>query len=164
MCSRLVKRNVRRSIGPIAGRMALRAFVVLQVLVPAGCVSVQRNASVTRDGMASSVVAGGAPVAEYGVEAEDVGFGSVLCNLWIWIYQEYLSVVVSSPCMMYPSCSNYSKTACQKYGACGGIVLTVDRLLREGTDVRTGVVICLDGRSVCLDEVESNDFLWDRSQ
>jgi putative membrane protein insertion efficiency factor len=45
-------------------------------------------------------------------------------------YQKYISGLLGPRCKYYPTCSNYSFEAIEKYGALKGILLTVWRVLR----------------------------------
>ena len=48
----------------------------------------------------------------------------------IWVYQKTLSPILPTSCRYYPSCSNYSQEAVEKYGVLKGIWLGVKRLGR----------------------------------
>lgn len=48
----------------------------------------------------------------------------------IWLYQWTLGPLIGNRCRFYPSCSNYSKEALQKYGTLKGLWLTIKRLGR----------------------------------
>ncbi|HHV46458.1 MAG TPA: membrane protein insertion efficiency factor YidD [Tissierellia bacterium] len=52
--------------------------------------------------------------------------------LMIKFYQRYISryILVGSHCRFYPTCSQYSLEAYQKYGFLKGTYLTVRRILR----------------------------------
>lgn len=45
-------------------------------------------------------------------------------------YQKYISVFKKPSCVFYPSCSEYTKEAINKYGVLKGIKLSVFRILR----------------------------------
>ena len=45
-------------------------------------------------------------------------------------YQLLISPLIGPCCRFYPSCSNYSIEAFQKYGALKGLYLTLKRLLK----------------------------------
>jgi len=45
-------------------------------------------------------------------------------------YQKYISVFLKPSCVFYPSCSEYTKQAIEKYGVCKGIHLGFFRILR----------------------------------
>ena len=57
-------------------------------------------------------------------------------NLLIWIitkYQKHISLWLESKnihCKFYPTCSEYTKQAIQKYGAGKGIIKGIGRILR----------------------------------
>jgi len=48
----------------------------------------------------------------------------------IWLYQWTIGPLIGNRCRFYPSCSNYSKEALQKYGVFKGLWLTVCRIFR----------------------------------
>jgi len=48
----------------------------------------------------------------------------------IWLYQWTIGPMIGNRCRFYPSCSNYSKEALQKYGVFKGLWLTVRRIVR----------------------------------
>lgn len=48
----------------------------------------------------------------------------------IWLYQWTIGPMIGNRCRFYPSCSNYSKEALQKYGVFKGLWLTVRRICR----------------------------------
>jgi len=45
-------------------------------------------------------------------------------------YQKYLSVFKKPSCVFYPTCSEYSKEAINKYGVLKGVKLGILRILR----------------------------------
>lgn len=57
-------------------------------------------------------------------------------KLLIWLitkYQKYISKWLTSKninCKFYPSCSEYTKQAIQKYGASKGILIGIYRIIR----------------------------------
>ncbi len=57
-------------------------------------------------------------------------------KILIWIinkYQKYISQNVSQKnihCKFYPTCSEYTKQAIEKYGVCRGIILGGYRIIR----------------------------------
>uniref|UniRef100_UPI003B75BF60 membrane protein insertion efficiency factor YidD n=1 Tax=Desulforadius tongensis TaxID=1216062 RepID=UPI003B75BF60 len=48
----------------------------------------------------------------------------------LWVYQRIISPLKPRTCRFYPTCSEYSIQAVQKYGVCKGLWLTVKRLLK----------------------------------
>ena len=48
----------------------------------------------------------------------------------ISFYQKYISVFIKRNCVFYPSCSEYTKQAIEKYGALKGSYLGFFRILR----------------------------------
>ena len=63
---------------------------------------------------------------------------------------------------MIPSCSNYSMEAVRRHGAMLGILMTADRLIHEWDEELRADLIQIDGRTLCADPVENNDFWWAR--
>ena len=56
----------------------------------------------------------------------------ILINMIIW-YQKYISCWLATKnihCKYYPTCSEYTKQAIEKYGAGKGIALGIFRILR----------------------------------
>lgn len=45
-------------------------------------------------------------------------------------YQKYISPILGNNCKYYPSCSEYTKQAIEKYGALKGSFLGIWRILR----------------------------------
>ena len=83
--------------------------------------------------------------------------GGTYAYTWLRVYQDYLSVVMTSHCPMYPSCSNYSIQAVRGYGAFKGITLTADRLIHEWTEELEAPVITIGGRTLCYDPVPGSN-------
>jgi len=57
----------------------------------------------------------------------------MLTKFFIFIiecYQRYISPFMVNACRFYPTCSQYSKQALEKYGLIKGILFTVLRLLK----------------------------------
>ena len=48
----------------------------------------------------------------------------------MYVYQKYLSSVLSRQCAFSPTCSGYSKALIKEYGLCKGVFCTADRLMR----------------------------------
>lgn len=46
------------------------------------------------------------------------------------LYQRYLSGLIKPSCVFYPSCSEYTKQAIEKYGSMKGLFLGFTRILR----------------------------------
>ena len=82
--------------------------------------------------------------------------GRACAYIWLKIYQNDFSVVMTSHCPLYPSCSNYSIQAIRQYGALTGIMMTADRLIHESTEMREAPVIQVGERSLGFDPVENN--------
>jgi putative membrane protein insertion efficiency factor len=60
--------------------------------------------------------------------------------LWlISFYQKYISKLKKPCCRYYPSCSEYSKRAIEKFGAVKGFYLSVKRILRCNPFFKGGI-------------------------
>ena len=64
-----------------------------------------------------------------GYNASD-GYKDLVCKGLMTFYSTTLRPVISSGCYCYPSCSEYSIQAFQKYGCFKGLWLTIWRILR----------------------------------
>jgi len=80
----------------------------------------------------------------------------------VHFYQYAVSPVIGSRCSMYPSCSSYSLLVLKKHGGLIGFAMTVDRLMHEADELRSGPLIEDNGRYLVYDPVENNDFWWSR--
>lgn len=49
---------------------------------------------------------------------------------FVSLYQRYISIFFKPSCVFYPTCSEYTKQAIEKYGALKGIYLGFLRILR----------------------------------
>lgn len=77
------------------------------------------------------------------------------------LYQKYISPIDGQRCLMYPSCSEYSKQAFQKHGFLKGWIMTCDRLLRCGrSELGLSPPVIIKGQKYCHDSLEANDFWW----
>ena len=84
-------------------------------------------------------------------------FGAFLASF----YRHYLSPVDGHECPSLPSCSAYSIKAFKKHGFFMGWMMTVDRLLHEGSEeTRVSPLVLWHGKWKILDPVENNDFWW----
>jgi len=70
-------------------------------------------------------------------------------------YKKYISPIDGDRCMMYPSCSTYSKEAIGRFGFFRGFVMTCDRLTRCGNDLHKYPQFIYNGRVYIVDPVES---------
>lgn len=57
----------------------------------------------------------------------------------IKVYQKYISSSLGSRCIYYPSCSEYTKQAVDKYGIIKGNILGIYRILRCNPFSKGGV-------------------------
>ncbi len=53
-----------------------------------------------------------------------------ICIYLIEKYQKYISPVLGNNCKYYPSCSEYTKQAIEKYGAIKGMYYGIKRIIR----------------------------------
>jgi len=75
----------------------------------------------------------------------------------------HCSAVRAGECPMYPSCSEYSRQAFEKYGFFIGAMIASDRLMRCGRDeVRLSPVIYVEGKMKFYDPLECNTSWWDK--
>ena len=89
-------------------------------------------------------------------------------NAGTWLvgfYKETVSKVDGDRCPSEPSCSEYSLQAFRKHGFFIGWIMTVDRLIHEGTEeTKVSPVVFSRGKKKIYDPVENNDFWWYRSE
>jgi uncharacterized protein len=85
-------------------------------------------------------------------------------NMGSWLatlFRDYISRVDGDRCPSLPSCSSYSVQAFKKHGFFMGWLLTVDRLIHEGSEeVKVSPLVYYRGRKKIFDPVENNDFWW----
>ena len=53
-----------------------------------------------------------------------------ICILLIEFYQKNISSIIGPKCKFYPTCSEYTKQAIEKYGVIKGIIKGIKRILR----------------------------------
>lgn len=74
-------------------------------------------------------------------------------------YAKTLSPLNGQSCPLDPSCSQYAVQALHRHGAFVGMLLTVDRLIHERTQIFTGKRRQMaDGQVRVIDELNDNDF------
>ncbi len=87
-------------------------------------------------------------------------------NVGAWMatfFRDHLSRVDGDRCPSLPSCSSYSVRAFEKHGFFVGWLLTVDRLIHEGSEeTEVSPLVYHQGRRKIFDPVENNDFWWYR--
>ncbi|WP_051185088.1 membrane protein insertion efficiency factor YidD [Desulfatiglans anilini] len=96
--------------------------------------------------------------------AADERAGGVNAGAWlVRLFRDHISAVDSNRCPSYPSCSEYSVRAFEKHGFVMGWLMTVDRLIHEGSEEEavSGTVRVGD-RLLINDPVHNNDFWWYR--
>ncbi|VBB43013.1 exported hypothetical protein [uncultured Desulfatiglans sp.] len=99
-----------------------------------------------------------------GEAASDEQAGGVNAGAWlVRLFRDHISAVDSDRCPSYPSCSEYSVRAFEKHGFVMGWLMTVDRLIHEGSEEEavSGTVKVGD-RLLINDPVHNNDFWWYR--
>jgi len=74
-------------------------------------------------------------------------------------YKKFLSPVNGDRCRMQPTCSEYAIHAVRKHGLVVGVILAVDRLMREGEEIHRGLPVLTPKGLRYPDPLESND-LW----
>ena len=79
----------------------------------------------------------------------------------VQLHRKYISPIDGKECPMHPSCSEYSLLCFEKHGFFMGWIMTCDRLLHEGDEMRKGPVVLVDGAQRYYDPLENNDFWWD---
>lgn len=82
--------------------------------------------------------------------------------LWfLSFYGEHISAVDGDRCPSYPTCSTYAKEAFEKHGFFMGWMMTVDRLIHEGSEeTRVSPYIEMEGELRIFDPLQNNDFWW----
>ncbi len=79
--------------------------------------------------------------------------------LWgMKFYRDFISPIDGNKCWMYPTCSGYASRAIRKHGAFIGLMMTVDRLYHEGSEMPRAPEIIKFGYVRKYDPVENNDF------
>lgn len=87
--------------------------------------------------------------------------GGSLGSWLVSMYREHISPVDGSHCPSWPSCSTYAVQAIRKHGFVVGWVMTVDRLIHEGSEeTRVSPMIYSRGERKIYDPIENNDFWW----
>lgn len=76
-------------------------------------------------------------------------------------YRDTISAVDGDRCPSVPSCSSYSAEAFRKHGFFLGWMMTVDRLIHEGSEeFRVSPRVYTGQGWKIFDPVENNDFWW----
>jgi hypothetical protein len=85
-------------------------------------------------------------------------------NLGAWmfsLYRDHISAVDSDRCPSVPTCSSYAVQVFKKHGFFMGWMMTVDRLIHEGSEeLSVSPRIYSEGQWKIYDPVENNDFWW----
>lgn len=77
-------------------------------------------------------------------------------------FQTFISPVDGPRCRMYPTCSGYALQALDRHGPLLGTLLTVDRLLHEGSPEEHRHPVEVGGRLRYHDPLGNNDFWLNR--
>ena len=64
---------------------------------------------------------------------------SKIMIILINFYKKYISTFTIKKCIFYPTCSEYSKQAFEKYGFIKGVFLTIKRIIRCNPFSKGGV-------------------------
>jgi putative component of membrane protein insertase Oxa1/YidC/SpoIIIJ protein YidD len=92
-------------------------------------------------------------------QAQDAGFNPALW--FISIYKDHISPVDADRCPSVPTCSSYAEQAFKKHGFFMGWMMTVDRLIHEGSEeTSVSPLVRSQGKLKIYDPVENNDFWW----
>ena len=90
--------------------------------------------------------------------------GDSKSNPGIWFvsfYRNHISPIDGDRCPSVPSCSAYAVHAIKKHGFFMGWLMTVDRLIHEGSEeAQISPVVFSHGKWKIHDPVENNDFWW----
>lgn len=93
---------------------------------------------------------------------EERATGSNILLAPLKFYSRVLTKIDGPRCPSWPTCSLYSRQAIEKHGPIIGLWMTVDRLIRERTEIETGPRIIMDSGKVRIrDPLEDNDFWYD---
>ncbi|MEO5347005.1 MAG: membrane protein insertion efficiency factor YidD [Magnetococcus sp. YQC-9] len=75
------------------------------------------------------------------------------------LYSHTISRVDGDRCPSHPNCSRYAKQAIERHGPLMGLMLTVDRLIHERSEIdRAPRITGSDGAQRLFDPLEVNDF------
>ena len=77
-------------------------------------------------------------------------------------YQRRISPLDGPRCLLYPTCSAYSRECLRRHGFLMGLLMTIDRLLQEGEVLARAPRIRVYGYERGFDPVEAEDFWWSR--
>jgi uncharacterized protein len=84
-----------------------------------------------------------------------------LAQRFLSFYRDHISAVDGDRCPSHPSCSSYSAEAFKKHGFVMGWLMTVDRLIHEGSEETVVSPRIRAGETWKIyDPVENNDFWW----
>lgn len=81
---------------------------------------------------------------------------------YAWLYRSLGKTARASGCPCLPSCSAYTPQAVEKHGLLG-VVMTVDRFLRESEDMGSRKWVSIGKQKKLFDPVEDNDY-WFRGK
>lgn len=72
------------------------------------------------------------------------------------IYHRYLSALDGRDCPCLPSCTAYSRDAIRRCGPLTGVLLSIDRLIRESDEIVSGDRLITERGIFCHDPLEEN--------
>lgn len=92
--------------------------------------------------------------------------GDINAGAWlVRFFRDHVSAVDGDRCPSYPSCSEYSVQAFEKHGFVMGWLMTVDRLIHEGSEEEAlSGTVRVGSRTLINDPLRNNDFWWYRSK
>ena len=93
--------------------------------------------------------------------AQDKGDPCSPLTMFISFYQRYISPIDGKECPSFPPCSQYAKEAIGRNGIFWGWIMTVDRLIHEGSEETQVSPMIFTGKGLKIyDPVFRNDFWW----
>ncbi len=99
------------------------------------------------------------PITHQRTANNKINRGNKALSGMLWFYDNFLSVADGNRCPSFPSCSSYARQAIRRHGSLLGILMTVDRLIHEHSEVKQGRMIMLkDGKRLIDDTLRMNDF------
>ena len=98
---------------------------------------------------------------ESGLSAsEKISLPTFLLDKGIIFFSKFVSPVDGNRCFMYPTCAEYSREALEKHGFFAGILMTVDRLIHEGSEMEKAPIVKFGNTMRYFDPLTNNDFWW----
>jgi putative component of membrane protein insertase Oxa1/YidC/SpoIIIJ protein YidD len=91
----------------------------------------------------------------------DSGYKADVTGVVFHVYKRWISSVSSAGCPSYPSCSEYMFEAVNTYPFPLGVMIGLDRLLHESSEIKHGKWIFTQSGWKIYDSLENNTFWWD---